>query len=172
MGDGVRHDVVVGLGNPLMGDDGLGLVALERLREEWYVPDDVELVDGGTWGLSLLPVIESARRVLLIDAIQSGMPPGTEAVLARDEIPRFLSTKLSPHQIDLREVLALAELRGCLPDDTVALGLEPERIELGVPLSPRVEEKIDRLVVLVVDTLRAWGHDCAPQRHREWRADA
>jgi hydrogenase maturation protease len=168
--DARSRDVVVGLGNPLMGDDGLGLAALERLRDEWELPPEVELVDGGTWGMNLLPMIESARRLLLLDAIRTGMPPGSECVLARDEIPRFLATKLSPHQIDLREVLAIAELRGTLPEETLALGLEPARVELGDRLSPRVEAKIDRLVDLAIDQLQRWGHTCRPQRR--YSADA
>lgn len=160
-------DVVVGLGNPLMTDDGIGLAALARLRDEWEISPVLELVDGGTWGMNLLPVIEGARRLLLIDAIRSGMPPGTEAVLSREEIPRYLSTKLSPHQIDLREVLAIAELRGTLPEQTVAIGLEPARVELGTMLSPPVEAKLDRLVGLVVEQLRQWGYTCRPQRFIE-----
>ncbi len=108
--------VVLGVGNPLMGDDGLGLAALESLRHGWRLPPTVELVDGGTWGLTLLPAIEAADRLLLIDAIDTGgAPPGTLHQLERDAIPRHLATKLSPHEVDLREVLALAELRGNAP---------------------------------------------------------
>lgn len=163
----VARDVVVGLGNPLMTDDGIGLAALARLRDEWEIAPAVELVDGGTWGMNLLPVIESARRLLLIDAIRSGMPPGTESVLSREEIPRFLATKLSPHQIDLREVLAIAELRGTLPQETIAIGLEPSLVELGTVLSPPVEAKLDRLVALAIEQLRQWGYSCRPQRFTE-----
>ncbi len=68
--------LVLGLGNPLMGDDGLGLAVLERLREEWEMPVTVELVDGGTWGMNLLPLIEDPRRLLLIDAIRLGRRAG------------------------------------------------------------------------------------------------
>src|SRR5690348_18483909 len=70
------HTVVIGLGNPLMGDDGLGLAALARLEQEWQLPPEVELLDGGTWGMNLLPVIEDAQRVLLIDAIHADLPAG------------------------------------------------------------------------------------------------
>jgi len=94
--------VVLGLGNLLMADDGVGLIALARLEEEWFVPRDVELVDGGTWGMNLLPVIEKADRVIFLDAIDLGDPPGTLIRLEDEEIPRFLGVKLSPHQIDLR----------------------------------------------------------------------
>ncbi len=154
--------VVIGLGNPLMGDDGLGLVALERLRAEYALPPEVELVDGGTWGMNLLPVIEDAARVILIDAIDVAAAPGTPLRLERERLPRYLATKISPHQVDLRDVLALAELRGTLPADTVAVGLQPARIALGNDLSEVLLCRVDELVLLVVRELAERGHVCSP----------
>jgi len=155
-----RHTVVIGLGNPLMGDDGLGLVVLERLRREYAVPTDVELIDGGTWGMNLLPVIEDAGRVILIDAIDVGTAPGTPIRLERARLPRYLATKISPHQVDLRDVLGLAELRGTLPNDTIALGLQPKRVALGNQLSDVLSCRVDDLVTLVVQELADRGHVC------------
>jgi hydrogenase maturation protease len=156
----VRGTVVIGLGNPLMGDDGLGLAALERLRDGWEIPAGVELVDGGTWGMNLLPVIEDAGRVLLIDAIEIGAAPGTEVVIPRDRLPRYLATKISPHQVDLRDVLALAELRGTLPEHTTAVGLQPARVELAYELSDVLRDRLDQLVATVVGLLAEWGYQC------------
>jgi len=155
--------LVIGLGNPLMGDDGAGVAVLERLRDEWDLPPEVELIDGGTWGMNLLPLVESARHLILVDAIRSGMAPGTLTVLERRELPRYFSLKLSPHQIDLREVLALAELRGALPDDLVAVGIEPERVEMEMSLSPRVSAGLAKMADLVVERLESTGHRC-PRR--------
>jgi hydrogenase maturation protease len=152
--------VVIGLGNPLMGDDGVGIAALERLRATWHLPDGVELVDGGTWGMNLLPIIEDADQVLLIDAIKTGAQAGTEVVIPRARLPRYLATKISPHEVDLCDVLALAELRGTLPDDTVAVGLEPERVELSSELSEPLRARLDALVAAVVRQLATWGHVC------------
>jgi len=148
--------VVIGLGNPLMADDGVGIAALERLRAAG-APPDVELVDGGTWGMNLLPIIESANRVLLMDAIDAGGAPGTLHVLERAQIPRYLATKISPHQVDLRDVLALAELRGNLPEQTVALGLQPERVEMSCELSDAVHTRLDDLVAAVTERLAVWA---------------
>lgn len=155
--------LVIGLGNPLMGDDGLGLVALERLREEG-VPNGVTLADGGTWGLNLLPMIEAAHRVLFIDAVNGGMKPGQVAILEREVIPRFLQTKLSPHQIDLREVLAVAEFRGTLPAEMVVCGMEPESVEMRTELSPVAQSRLADLVTAVRVQLVAWGHGDAVSR--------
>ena len=157
-----RHGrtLVLGVGNPLMGDDGLGLAALEMLREEWEIPADVEVVDGGTWGLTLLPAIESSDRLLLIDAIDAGSAPGTLHQLERDQIPRHLATKISPHEVDLREVLALAELRGTLPLEMVAIGLQPAAVELSSELSETVRFRLAELVEAVTQRLARWGHPC------------
>ena len=150
--------VVIGLGSPLMGDDGLGLMALEALRRGGALAPEPQLVDGGTWGMNLLPWIEGAERLLLVDAIRGGRAPGELVVIERDRLPRGLGIKLSPHQIDLQEVLALAELRGRLPRDAVAIGLEPARVELGCELSPVVARGLDALVAALFERLGKWGH--------------
>jgi hydrogenase maturation protease len=156
----VSLTAVIGLGNPLMGDDGFGLAALARLEEEWSF-DDVELTDGATWGMSLLPLIEDAERLIVIDAITAGAQPGEVVVLERERLPIYLTRKLSPHQIDLRDVLAVAEWRGTLPLETVAVGVEPERVELGYGLSPAALGALDVVVGVVVARLTEWGHRCS-----------
>lgn len=156
----MRPTLVLGLGNPLMGDDGAGLAALGQLRDEWQLAEAIELVDGGTWGMNLLPLLESFDRVILLDAIDQRAQPGALLLLRKDELPRYLSHKLSPHQLDLREVLAIAELRDKLPRHLLAIGVQPESVELTAALSPRVSEAIPRLVDLVVEQLRWLGHRC------------
>lgn len=163
--------VVIGVGSPLMGDDGLGLAALERLRSHHFEPY-VELLDGGTWGMNLLPFIEVAERLLLLDAIDTGSPVDGVVRLDGDEVPRLLVTKLSPHQIDLREVLALADLRGTLPDNLVALGLHPHSIEMRAALSPRVQDALDDLVAAAIEQLRTWGHRESPAADEDERPAA
>lgn len=158
---GAGPTVALGLGTPLMADDGLGLAVLDELRA-WSFEPDVELVDGGTWGMNLLGVIEDAGRILLVDAIHAGRPPGSLIVLRGDELPRYLFTKVSPHQVDLREVLALAEFRGTLPADTVAVGLEPHRVELADALTPLVRGRVPLVVEEALAILEGWGHEVRP----------
>jgi hydrogenase maturation protease len=155
---GHGETLVIGLGNPIMADDGLGIAALERLREGWTLPESVRLVDGGTWGMNLLPLVEEASELLLLDAIDWGGPIGQLIVIEREQVPRFLGHKLSPHQIDLREILALAELRGGLPAKLVAMGLQPARVEMFSGLSPGVECRMDQLLAAVIQRLERWGH--------------
>ena len=155
----MNGSAVIGLGNPLMGDDGFGLAALARLRDEWTL-ENVELADGGTWGMSLLPLVEDAQRLVLLDAIAAGMSPGEVVVLERDQLPIYLSRKLSPHQIDMRDVLAAAEWRGKLPLETVAIGAQPQLVEMGIGLSPAVDRAVDAVVGVVIERLLKWGHRC------------
>lgn len=151
--------LVLGLGNPLMGDDGVGLAVLSRLQQGWEC-EGVDLVDGGTWGMNLLPLIEDTGRLLLLDAIRLGVEPGTVHLLTRDQLPRYLSHKLSPHQIDLKEILALAELRGTLPEVAMAIGVEPAEVKLSTNLSAPVEARLEELTDLALRQLSQWGHSC------------
>jgi hydrogenase maturation protease len=148
--------VVIGVGNPIMGDDGFGLVALDRLRSGIEGGSDIEFLDGGTWGMNLLPTIERADRLLILDAINHRAEPGTIVELEGAEVPRYLDLQLSTHQIDLSAVLALADLRGSLPGELVALGVQPERIELMLGLSPTVLAALDAVVARARARLEAW----------------
>jgi len=159
--------LVIGLGNPLMRDDGIGLAALERLRTEWQIPDDIELVDGGTWGMYLLPLLEHAAEVILLDAIRTGAAPGTVVELRREELPLGLSHKLSPHQIDLREILAILALRDAMPEDLVAVGIEPALVEMGTELSESVLASLPVMMDRVAAQLEARGHRCRRADARE-----
>ena len=162
--DPVRAGVtVLCAGNPLVGDDGLGLAVLERLRADWDWPEAVRLEDGGTWGLALLPVIEATDRLLVVDAINVGGAPGDPVILEREEIPRYFHHKLSPHQIDLREVFALCALRGTMPAEVRAIGLQPGRIEWAESLSPAVAAGVAGLASRVVEAVAAWGQRAVPR---------
>jgi len=150
--------VVLGVGSPLMGDDGLGVEVVETLYHRWHHDPTLHFLDGGTWGMRVLPFIEGADRLLLIDVIRGGREPGEVIRLEKGELPRHLNHKISPHQIDLAEVLALAELRGTFPEQAVALGIEPDLVELHHGLSPRVQAAVPALVEAVRRQLESWGH--------------
>jgi hydrogenase maturation protease len=150
--------LVLGLGNPLIEDDGVGLQLLERVRSERDWPDDdVEFVDGGTWGLSLLPAITDAERLLLLDAVRSGAPPGTVRCARDDAVPRLYRRPASPHQVDVGEVLAAAELLGRLPASLAVVGIEPARTDrLHVGLSPAVAASLGPATAEACRLLANW----------------
>lgn len=163
--DAAASTVVLGAGNPSMGDDGLGPAVLRRLAENWQLPDGVRLVEGGLGGLALLPVIEDARRLIVVDAIARGGIPGTPVSIERAELPTRYGLRLSPHQVDLHDIFALASLRGTLPPEAIALGLEPADCSWGRDLSAPVAAGVGAVAEQVVTQLEAWGHGC-PRRVR------
>lgn len=155
------HTVVIGLGNPLLTDDAVGLAAAAALATRHALPDEIELLDGGTWGMTLLPAIEAADRVLFLDAIDTAAAPGTVTRLDGEAIPQTLALLMSPHQIDLREVLGVCALRGTTPRVMVALGVQPESMATHVGMSAVVAAQVDRLADAAADVLRGWGHRVA-----------
>ena len=149
--------LVLGLGNTLLRDDGLGIRAVERLTAEYELPAEVEVLDGGVMGLDLLSRLEGITALLIVDAIRAGRPPGTPIRLEGDAIPTALAQKMSMHQAGLQDLLAVSALRGTLPQRVVLYGLEPEIIGWGIELSPNIAPQIDKLVASVVQELRDWG---------------
>jgi hydrogenase maturation protease len=161
--DDTSSTLVLGLGNLLCSDDGLGIVALEALRRRFEVPDDVALVDGGTLGLSLLPTLESADHVWILDAVAADAPPGTRVCLEGKSVEPALRERLSPHQIGVADLLDALHWRDTWPTQLRVLGLVPESIALGIELSPRVAEGLEGLVGEVARELREAGHILRPR---------
>ena len=124
---------------------------------------DVRLVHGDIWGMALLPVIEDAGRLIVVDAITAGGSPGAPIVLHREEFPTRYGVRLSPHQVGLTDVFALAAFRETLPADAVAIGLEPAGCVWGDGLSEPVAAGLGATAERVVAQLEAWGHRC-PRR--------
>lgn len=149
----------MGLGNIILRDEGLGVRAYERLAERYTLPDDIEAIDGGTLGLSLLPYLEDASRVLLIDAVRGGLEPGGIVRLEGEQIPAALALKMSMHQTGLHELLAISAIRGTTPETIVLWGMEPLLMEPGLDLTAPCAAALDALVDSVAAELRAWGHE-------------
>jgi hydrogenase maturation protease len=149
--------MVLGIGNLIMSDDGVGVQVVQRLEAEYTFPPGVAVLDGGTLGLDLLPHLEGVQRLLIIDAMETGGPPGTIARLSGDEIPIAFETRLSPHQMGLKDLLAVSLLQGVKPPEMVLLGIQPANIELGMELSPPVAEQLETLVEMTLEELAHWG---------------
>lgn len=161
----MAETLVLGLGNILLGDEGLGVRAVERLLEEYEFPEKVQVMDGGTLGLDLLPYVEDCVRLLVIDAVKAGKEPGTLVRLSGTEIPVFLdASKVSPHQDGLQDLLAVAALKGYLPDRVVLWGIQIQSLGIGLEPSPVVAAQIDSLVESVLSELAGWG--IKPQRRQ------
>jgi hydrogenase maturation protease len=149
--------VVLGIGNALRGDEGIGAHALRRLVETHSLTQCVEVIDGGVLGLELLPRLEGCAALLVIDAINNDAPPGTIVRLEGEAVPAVWEQKLSMHQAGLGDMLALLRMQDKAPSRLVVWGIQPETIEWGLELSPTVAASLDQLVTCVADELGAWG---------------
>jgi hydrogenase maturation protease len=159
-----RAAVVLGLGNVLWADEGFGVRAVEALHARFAMPPGVEIVDGGTQGFALMDYVASARRLLVLDAIDFGLPPGSLKVLRDAEVPAWGGVKMSPHQTGFEEILAIAQLRGTAPASVVVIGVQPEQLDdFGGSLRPAVKARIPEAVAAAVQTLTAWGLAPAPR---------
>jgi len=152
-----RRILVLGLGNILLQDEGLGVRAVERMAARYRLPPDVQVVDGGVMGLDLLPYLEGVSHLLITDAVQTGQPAGSLVRLEGEAIPAALQVKMSMHQVGLQELMALAGFQGTLPERVVLWGLEPASLEWGLELSAPIAAQIDALVDAAMGELRAWG---------------
>lgn len=149
--------VVLGIGNIILSDEGLGVRVVEALQESYRLPEGVCAVDGGTSGMELLEELSNLDFLIVVDVIKAGKAPGTVIKLAGDEVPVFFRKKLSPHQIGLSDVLASLELLGSVPKEMIVLGVQPVSFELGMEITPTVAEKIPELVDRVTAELAARG---------------
>jgi len=155
--------LVLGVGNLLMSDEGVGLRVLERLVTTYHVPEEVLILDGGTLGLDLLYYLEGKKNLLLLDAVEAHKEPGSTVRLEGEQVPAFLSIKISPHQIGISDMLFAAKFKGIYPPNVVLWGIQPERIEIGLELSETLSKKIDYLVAQVILELNKWGHQLQPK---------
>lgn len=152
-----QRKVVMGLGNLLNRDEGLGVHLLKQLDAQLNSPDDLELLDGGVLGLNLLPIVEDSSYLLVLDAIDAGEEPGTVIELSREQIPLYAGVKLSQHQVTFQEVLGLANIRGLLPEHLHMIGIQPSDLSVGVDMSPVVQQAFPEALSRVNALLQSWG---------------
>ena len=155
--------LILGLGNVLLEDDGVGAAAVALLLDRFDVPEGVRVFDGGTLGLSLLPYVQAADTVILVDAVRADAPPGTLIRLDGDEVGPAVATRLSPHQVGVADLLDGARWLEQYPRRVVLWGLVPASMELAVGLSRPVHASLADLVDRVVDEARCIGFACRPR---------
>lgn len=155
--------LVLGIGNILLQDEGIGVHVVQALQHRYQIPAEIELLDGGTAGMSLLEDLMDKDHVIIIDAVHTGEPPGTVVRLADEAVPVFLQQRISPHQLGLSEVLAALVLADKKPSHLVLVGVVPESMELSLEMTPTIEQKLDLLVNNVVAELTAIGVQLLPR---------
>ena len=142
--------VILGIGNILLTDEGVGVRVVEALAARGGLPPGVELIDGGTCGMEMLEQLENLDGLIVVDCVRCNQPPATPVLLKGDDVPVFFKTKLSPHQVSLSDVLASLEFTGRAPRKTVIVGMQPVSMGLGLDLSPEVAARLPELVDLTL----------------------
>lgn len=154
-GQSFLNVLVLGIGNILLSDEGAGVIAVEELQNRYDCSGAVEFVDGGTIGLELLPYFEGRSHILIIDAVKTGRKPGT--IVRIEDPPAYFSSRTSPHQIGLADVMGIAVITDIMPKNITLFGIEPKQLSTGLDLSTEVARNLGQLVDMVVEELKAIG---------------
>ena len=151
--------LVLGIGNLLWADEGFGVRAVEAFNEQYAAPTNVTLMDGGTQGIYLVPHLQAADVLIVFDAIDYGLPPGTLKVVHDRDVPKFMGArKMSLHQTGFQEVLAMAELLGHYPERILLIGVQPAELEdYGGSLRPAVKAQLQPALEIAVRYLHDLG---------------
>lgn len=161
-----KRILVLGIGNLLWADEGFGVRCVEAMNTGWVFSPQVELMDGGTQGLYLLPYVQEADCLLVFDAVDYGDAPGTLREVVGDQVPRFMGAKkMSLHQTGFQEVLMAAELTGKLPAELVLIGVQPVELEdYGGSLRDAVKAQIPAALDIAMRWLERWGAAALPRQ--------
>ena len=130
---------------------------MEQLQRRYLFPPQVELIDGGTMGLDLLGYLDDKTHLFIVDAIISPKPPGSVVIEKLLDPPAYFRQKISPHQIGLSELLAVASMQDCLPPDITLFGIVPLDLATGLEMSPEVSRAVEQVVLSVVEELALLG---------------
>jgi hydrogenase maturation protease len=155
--------LVIGVGNILLADEGVGVHAARRLVERFDLPEGVTMVDGGTAGMDLLDQVADAEGVIILDCAKLDAAPGTIRVIEGDGVPAFFQTRISPHQIGLSDLLGAVSLLGAMPRRMALVAVQPASTELSLAMSPTGEAACEAAVGHARAVLAGWGFLAPPR---------
>ena len=167
--------LVIGMGNVLMQDEGVGVRAVEELENRYIIPEGVTVVDGGTTGMELFEPIRHCDKLIVADAINTGGAYGTLERIVNDDIPAFFTTKISNHQLGLSDLLALLTLKGEKPEHVAIIGMVPHSLEQKLGLTPEAEAGLDEMINMLVSELSSLGVELQKRSNPEtghWKKEA
>ncbi|CUT04583.1 hydrogenase maturation protease [Candidatus Chrysopegis kryptomonas] len=147
---------VLGIGNPLLGDDGFGVEVVKKLSQTLGESPDVEIIDGGSLGIYLLPYLEDKTHLIVVDVINFGGKPGEIVKFKLEDIPAYISLKVSEHQITFHEVIALMNLLGIKPVENLVIGVQPKSNKWGDNISDEIRRAIDKVIDEVKKQIEIW----------------
>jgi hydrogenase maturation protease len=148
-----KEILVLGIGNILLRDEGVGIHVIEYLQKQ-AIPQNVDVLDGGTAGFDLLDIISDRRVIILIDAIDAGHPPATVVRFTPEDLQVSSDPQLSVHNIDFAQALKMAAMMGCAPHKVIIFGVQPQTVEPGLALTEPIARLVPHIAALVLDELK------------------
>ncbi len=171
----MKNILIIGMGNVLMQDEGIGVRAVEELQSCYLFPTNVKVIDGGTAGMELFEPIRNCDQLVVADAVNTGDPEGTLVRIANHDIPAFFQTKISNHQLGLSDLLALLTLKAETPEHIVIIGMVPISLKNKLGLSTKASAGLDTMVSMLVHELADLGvilHKRKKQHIGHWRKES
>ena len=162
--------LILGIGNVLWADEGFGVRVTEAMAERYEMPERITVLDGGTQGLYLLPYMEEHDALIVFDAIDYGLEPGTMKIVRNEDVPSFMGAKkMSLHQTGFQDVIATAQLMEYCPEHLLLIGVQPVELEdYGGGLRPAVAAQIDESIQIALDELRdVFGITLEPRQNAD-----
>ena len=153
----VQDILILGIGNILLKDEGIGVHVVKKLKES-PLPVNVEILDGGTAGLDLTDFIANRKKVIVIDTVKAGEKPGTIYRLTEKNLRTGPKAIMSFHEIDLLDAIHMSIVMDEKPEEIVVIGIEPKDMSDGTELSPEIEERIPRIIEVVMKELNQNGN--------------
>ena len=150
----MRRTLVLGIGNILLRDEGVGVRVIEAMRGR-TLPEDIECIDGGTSGVDLVDEVADRPKVIVIDAVRADGEPGTVFRFGVEDLMPGPGRELSLHEFGLLDTLTTARHLGCAPREVVIFGVQPKDVHAGLDLSAEVAAALPKVIELVLAEARA-----------------
>jgi hydrogenase maturation protease len=161
--DGNNEIVLLGVGNILLTDEGLGVHVVKGLKESFTFTPAITIIDGGTMGMELLTYMRGMKKILLVDAINGGEPPGTVYEFPHKELEQYFTEHISVHEVGMQDILRIRAIQEEPLEDAVVIGVEPESLEIGFEPSEVVQRALPEVKDRVLNVLRQWGVQVEPK---------
>lgn len=155
--------VVLGVGNILLTDEGLGVHVVEDLKANYTFTPQISLIDGGTMGMELLTYMRGMKKILLIDAVNGGEAPGTIYEFPHRELEQYFTDHISIHEVGMQDILRIRAIQENPLEDAIVIGVEPESLDVGFEPSAPVQKALPEVKERVLRVLREWGVQIEPK---------
>lgn len=147
---------VIGVGNIIMQDEGFGVECAKQLQKITEYPDFVQILDGGTLGMDLMPYITGTKKILFIDAINIDAPVGSYHEFTGKDLNAYFKNKLSIHDVGLNDLLAVLEITDNPVEEVIVIGVKPDTVSMGVGLTKKIADKLPAVVTRAKGIVDKW----------------